>query len=136
MRLESSKAFLLFYWRQLPVSAGVNVLFRRERRRSDETTPRVCRASSRLLDSAVERGSPVGIVKGTDGVVARAGEKAVGEGQSLVVVPPNDPGHPGVEGRGVEDALGVSRERRGGHAVVARTFAAKCVLMSVKLRRE
>lgn len=80
---------------------------------SDETSPDVCRLSSSRSDSAeVHRGSPVGISKRTDGVVARAREEAVGEGWSLVVLPPDYPGQQRVEGEGVEDFSGVSVKRR------------------------
>lgn len=49
-----------------------------------------------------------------DGVEARAGEEAVGEVRSLVVLPPDDPGQRGVQGDGdgVEDVPGGSVERR------------------------
>lgn len=57
------------------------------------------------------RGSPVGISKRADGVVARAGEEAVGEVWSLVVLPPDYPGRQRVGGEGVEDFSVVLAER-------------------------
>lgn len=88
----------------------------RRSRGSDETSPHVCGSTSQRSDE-VDHGSLVRIWKRTDWVVAGAGQQAVGEVCSLVVLPADDAGQRRVEGYGHSADTGVWVEAVTSHTV-------------------